>query len=324
MHSFSIVLAAMLGSTSCATAQAYPARPITMIVPFAAGGPNDTIGRILAERMRAPLGQPVIVENVVGANGTIGVARAARAAPDGYTLSMGGFNSHLVSSAVYTLPYDVLRDFEPVTLLSKSGGGLIVARKTLPADDLKGFIAWLKANPDKATAGNPGAGSSVQLSGILFQNMTGTRFQHVPYRGGAPAMLDLVAGQIDMIIAADVTTSVAQLRAGTIKAYAVAGKSRLPAAPEVPTVDEAGLPGFYSSPWYGFWVPRGTPPPVVTKLNAAVVEALADATVGARLAELGQEIFPREQQTPDALTALYKADTEKWWPIVKAANVKAE
>jgi tripartite-type tricarboxylate transporter receptor subunit TctC len=319
-----IVLAATLAAITGATAQSYPVRPITMIVPFAAGGPNDTIGRILAERMRAPLGQPVIVENVVGANGTIGVGRAARAAPDGYTLSIGGFNSHVVNGAVYALGYDTLKDFEPVTLISASGGGLIVARKTLPADDLKGLIAWLKANPDTASAGNPGNGSSVQLSAILFQHMTGTRFQHVPYRGGAPAMQDLVAGQIDMIIAADVITSVTQVRAGTVKAFAVAGKSRLPAVPDVPTSDEAGLPGFYCTPWYGFWVPTGTPRPVVAKLNAAVVEALADATVRARLADLGQQIFPREQQTSEGLAALQRADIEKWWPIIKAAGIRAE
>jgi tripartite-type tricarboxylate transporter receptor subunit TctC len=319
-----IVFAAALGAVTGAGAQTYPTRPITMIVPFAAGGPNDTIGRIMAERMRAPLGQPVIVENVVGANGTVGIARAARAAPDGYTLGMGGFNSHVVSSAVYALGYDALRDFEPVALISSSGGGLIVARKSMPANDLQGLIAWLKANPDTASAGNPGVGSSVQLSAILFQNLTGTRFQHVPYRGGGPAMLDLVAGQIDMIIAGDVTTSVPQVRAGSIKAYAVAAQRRLASVPDVPTVDEAGLPGFYSSPWYGFWVPRGTPKPIIAKLNAAVTEALADANVRARLADLGQEIFPLEQQTPEALTALQRADMEKWWPIIKAAGIKAE
>jgi tripartite-type tricarboxylate transporter receptor subunit TctC len=319
-----IVFAATLGTVTGAGAQTYPTRPITMIVPFAAGGPNDTIGRIMAERMRAPLGQPVIIENLVGANGTIGVGRAARAAPDGYTPSMGGFNSHVVNGPVYALNYDTLRDFDPVALISSSGGGLIVARKTLPANDLKGLVAWLKANPDTASAGNPGVGSSVQLSAILFQNMTGTRFQHVPYRGGAPAMQDLVAGQIDIMIAADVTTSVTQVHAGTIKAFAVAGKSRLASVPDVPTSDEAGLRGFYSTPWYGFWVPAGTPKPIVAKLHAAVVEALADATVRARLADIGQQIFPREQQGPEALGALQRADIEKWWPIIKAAGIKGE
>ncbi|HEY2229796.1 MAG TPA: tripartite tricarboxylate transporter substrate-binding protein [Xanthobacteraceae bacterium] len=317
-------LCAGASAAADATAQTYPARPITMIVPFAAGGPNDSIGRIVAERMRVPLGQPVIIENVVGANGTIGVGRAARAAPDGYTLSIGGFNSHVVNGVVYALTYDVLRDFEPVALLASSGGGLIVARKTMPADDLKGLIAWLKANPDTASAGIPGIGSSVQLSGILFQNMTGTHFAHVPYRGGSPAMQDLVAGQIDMMIAADVTTSVPQVRAGTIKAYAVAARKRLAIAPDVPTTDEAGLPGFYSAPWCAFWVPSGTPKPVVAKLNAAVVDALADAGVRARLAELGQETFPSDLETPVALGAFHKAEIEKWWPIIKAAGIKGE
>ena len=219
-----------------------------------------------------------------------------------------------MNGAVYALAYDVLRDFEPVALLSSSGGGLIVARKAMPADDLKGLIAWLKANPGTATAGIPGIGSSVQLSGILFQSMTGTRFQHVPYRGGAPAMQDLVAGQIDMMIAADVTTSAPQVRAGTIKSYAVAAKSRLSVAPDVPDC----------APWYAFWVPAGTPKPVVAKLNAAVVDALADATVRARLAGLGQEIFPRDRQTPEALGAFHKAEIEKWWPIIKDAGLRAE
>jgi tripartite-type tricarboxylate transporter receptor subunit TctC len=194
----------------------------------------------------------------------------------------------------------------------------------MPADDLKGLIAWLKANPDTASAGIPGIGSSVQLSGILFQNMTGTRFAHVPYRGGSPAMQDLVAGQIDMMIAADVTTSVPQVRAGTIKAYAVAARKRLAIAPDVPTTDEAGLPGFYSAPWCAFWVPSGTPKPVVAKLNAAVVDALADAGVRARLAELGQETFPSDLETPVALGAFHKAEIEKWWPIIKAAGIKGE
>jgi tripartite-type tricarboxylate transporter receptor subunit TctC len=194
----------------------------------------------------------------------------------------------------------------------------------MPANDLKGLIAWLKANPDTESAGNPGAGSSVQLSAILFQNMTGTRFQHVPYRGGGPAMQDLVAGQIHMMIAADVTTSVPQVRAGIIKAYAVAAKSRLAASRDVPTVDEAELPGLYSTPWYGFWVPRGTPKAVVGKLNAAVVDALADATVRARLADLWQVIFPRYRQTPEALAAFHGAEIEKWWPIIKAANIKGK
>lgn len=315
--------AALPAASRIAIAQTYPSRPITIVVPFAAGGPNDTIGRIMTEPMRGSLGQPVIIENVPGANGTIGVGRVARAAADGYTLSIGSFNSHVVNGAVYALSYDVLKDFEPVALLSSSGGSLIVAKKAVPATNLKEFIAWLKANPDKASAGIPGVGSSGHVYGALFQNITGTRFQHVPYRGAAPAMQDLVAGQIDMMIDTPVT-SLPQVRAGTIKVYAVTAKSRLAAAPDIPTVDEAGLPGFYTSAWYAIWTPKGTPKNVIGKLNAAVVDALADPAVRMQLTDLGQEVVPRDQQTPEALGALHKAEIEKWWPIIKAANIKAE
>jgi tripartite-type tricarboxylate transporter receptor subunit TctC len=304
-------VAALPVASRIAGAQTYPSRPITMIVPFAAGGPNDAIGRIITEPMRASLGQPIIIENVAGANGGIGVGRVARAAGDGYTLSIGSFNSHVVNGAVYALQYDVLKDFEPIALLSSSGGSLIVAKKAMPA------------NPDKASAGIPGVGSSGHVYGVLFQNITGTRFQHVPYRGAAPAMQDLVAGQIDMMIDSPVT-SLPQVRAGTIKAYAVTAKSRLAAAPDIPTVDEAGLPGFYTSAWYAIWVPKGTPKNVIGKLNAALVDTLADPAVRVRLTDLGQEVVPRDQQTPEALGALHKAEIDKWWPIIKAANIKAE
>ena len=318
-----VAFAATVGPLGPVAAQVYPSRPITMIVPFAAGGPNDTIGRILIERMRASLGQPVIIENVAGANGTIGTGRVARAAADGYSLSMGSFNSHVVNGAVYALAYDVLKDFEPVALISSSGGSVIVARNGLPANDLAGFIAWLKANPGKALAGTPGVGSSSQVHGALFQNLTGTRFQHVPYRGAAPAMQDLVAGQIDMIIETPVT-SLPQVHAGRIKAFAVTARRRLAAAPDIPTVDEAGLPGFYTSAWYALWVPKGTPKTIIGRLNAAVVDALADPAVRTRLTDLGQEAAPPEQQTSEALRAFHKTEIEKWWPIIKAANIAAE
>jgi tripartite-type tricarboxylate transporter receptor subunit TctC len=305
-----------------APAQTYPSRPITMIVPFPAGGAIDVIARNLAERMKASLGQPVIIENVTGASGSIGVGRVARAAPDGYMLSLGQNDTHVVNGATYVLRYDVVNDFEPVVLISATPR-LILAKNAMPADDLKGLIAWLKANPGKATYGTAGFGSTGQVIGLLFKKETGTRFQSVPYRGGAQTLKDLVAGQIDFCIL-DPTTSLSVVRAGLIKAYAVMDRTRIASAPEIPTVDEAGLPGFYDSWWNGLWVPKGTPKDIIAKLNAAVVEALADPGVRARLADLGQEIFRREQQTPEALAAFQKAEIEKWWPIIKAFGIKAE
>jgi tripartite-type tricarboxylate transporter receptor subunit TctC len=298
-----------------AFAQAYPSKPITIVVPFAAGGSTDVIGRIMAERMRVTLGQTLIVENATGAGGTIGVARAVRAAPDGYTISLGQNGSHVITGATYNnLSYDLLNDFEPVSLLVISPF-VIVAKKTVPPNDLKGLIAWLKENPDKVTIGNAGQGSITHVAGLVFQNATGTRLQSVPYRGTGPAMQDLVAGQI---------TALPQARAGTIKIYGVASDTRLPSAPDVPTVDEAGLPGYHISLWHGFWVPRGAPKPIIERIQAATVDALADPGTRAKLAEAGQEIFPRERQTPEALRTLQKADIEKWWPIIKAGNIKME
>jgi tripartite-type tricarboxylate transporter receptor subunit TctC len=314
--------AALPAVSRIARAQAYPTRPISMIVPFVPGGATDVIARMLAERMRASLGQPVIIENVSGATGSIGVGRAARAAPDGYTLSIGHWSTHVVNGAIYPLQYDLLNDFEPISLIS-SNLHMIIARKTLPATSLKELIAWLKANPDKASAGTTGAGSPQHIGGVLFKNVTGTRFQFIPYRGGAPAMQDLVAGQIDFMID-DPTNALPQLRSGAIKAYAVAAKRRLVQAPDIPTVDEAGLPDFYYSRWHALWAPKGTPKDIIAKLNVAVVDALADSTMRARLADLAQEIYRREQQTPEALAAFQKAEIEKWWPIIKAAGIKAE
>jgi tripartite-type tricarboxylate transporter receptor subunit TctC len=314
--------AAALGSIAPASAQVFPSRPISIVVPFAAGGPTDIIARTMAQRMRVPLGENVIVENVTGANGSLGVGRVARAAPDGYTLSIGHWSTHVVNGAVYPLPYDLLKDFEPISLIA-TNAYLIVAKNAVPAHDLKGFIAWLRDNPDKAFEGTAGAGSPQHVGGVFFQSATGTRFQFVPYRGAAPAMQALMAGEIDFLID-DPTSSLPQVRAGKIKAFAVTARRRLPSAPDIPTVDEAGLPKFYFSRWHAIWAPKGTPKDVVTKLNAAVVDALADPAVRARLADLGQEIFPREQQTPEALCAYHKAEIEKWWPIIKAAGIKAE
>jgi tripartite-type tricarboxylate transporter receptor subunit TctC len=291
-------------------------------VPFAAGGGTDTLARIIAQRERGSLSQPIIIENVAGATGTIGVGRVVRAAGDGYTLSIGTLSTHVLSGALYALPYDLLKDLTPVAYLATEPS-LIVAKKTMPAKDLKELIAWLKANPDKASQGTAGVGNTAHVAGLLFQKETGTRFQVVPYRGSAPAMQDLIAGQIDIMIDA-ASNTVAQVRAGSIKAYAVADKTRLTAAPEIPTVDEAGLPGFYSSIWFGLWAPARTPKEIIAKLNTAVVDALADPTVRARIGALGQDIPPREQQTPEALGAFHKAEIEKWWPIIKSANIRGE
>jgi tripartite-type tricarboxylate transporter receptor subunit TctC len=303
-------------------AQAYPSKPITVIVPFAAGGGQDVTTRVMVEPMRVYLGQPFIIENVTGAAGSIGVGRAARAAPDGYTLVAGQLGTHVLNGAIRALPYDLLNDFVPISLVATQPL-LIVAKKAIPADDLKGLIAWLKANPGKAILGSTGVGSSGHVASLLFQKETGTRFQHVPYRGSAPALQDLVAGQIDLMFptAAD---SLEQVRAGTIKAFAVMAKSRPSSAPDIPTVDEAGAAGLYVPFWMGIWAPKATPKDVVTKINAAVVATLSDPTVRRRLSELGQEIPPRDQQTPESLGAFQKAEIEKWWPIIKAANIKGE
>jgi tripartite-type tricarboxylate transporter receptor subunit TctC len=259
---------------------------------------------------------------VTGAAGTIGVGRVARAAPDGYTISIGHWGPHVVNGAIYALQYDVLNDFEPVSLIA-TNPQIIVARKAMPAKDLQELVAWLKANSAKATQGTAGHGSGSHVSGVYLQSITGARFQFVPYRGAGPAMQDLVAGQIDIMID-QAANSLPQVRAGTIKAYAVTDRSRLAAAPDIPTVDEAGVPGLHISIWHALWMPKGTPKDVITRINAAVVEALADANTRRRLADLGQEIPPPEQQNPQTLAAFHKAEIEKWWPIIKAANIKGE
>jgi tripartite-type tricarboxylate transporter receptor subunit TctC len=316
-----VALAVACGS-SAAQAQGYPSRPITMIVPFPAGGPTDTLGRIISEGMRPSLGQTIVIENVTGAGSTIGVGRAAQAAPDGYTLSLGNWTSHVGAGALYPIQYDLLSDFEPISLLTFAPM-LIVAKNGMPAKDAKELIAWLKANPDKASAATVGAGSAAHVCGLYFQDKIGTRFQFVPYRGGAPAMQDLVGGQIDLMCA-EASQTLTYVRGGKLKAFAVMAKTRWPALPNVPTTDEIGVSGMYISFWHGLWVPKGTPKEVIARLNVAVVDALADTAVRQRLTDLGLVIAPREQQTPAALAAFQKAEIGKWWPIIKAANIKVE
>jgi tripartite-type tricarboxylate transporter receptor subunit TctC len=301
-------------------AQTYPTRPVTLIVPNPAStAGTDFVGRVVAERMKEPLGRPIVIENVGGADGSIGVRRLARAAPDGYTIGLGSTSTHVMNGAFYSLPYDVLNDFEPISPLA-TAPYILFARKAMPSRDLKELITWLKANPDKASSAI--ATSVFRVLNILFQKETSTQFQFVPYRGGSPAMQDLLAGQIDLYFGT--ATNLPFMRAGSIKAYAVTSDRRLRIAPDIPTFGEMGFPTLSFSVWFGFFAPKGTPREIISRLNAAAVEALADPAVQSRFIDLGLEIFPRERQTPEALGALQRSDAEKWWPIIKAAGIKAE
>jgi tripartite-type tricarboxylate transporter receptor subunit TctC len=305
-----------------AAAQAYPVRPITVIVPFAAGGPTDVLARVLGEHIRASLGQPVLIENVTGAGGSIGVGRVAAAAPDGYTVSAGHFGTHVANGAIYPLKYDLERDLDPVARLP-SNPMLVVTRRDFPAADLKELVAWLKAHPGKATAGTAGAGSGAHIAGAFLADLIGAPLQFVPYRGTAPAMQDLVAGQIDLIVD-QAANALPQVRQKSVRALAVTAAARLAVAPQIPTAAEAGLPGLEMELWNGMWVPHGTPAGIIDKLNGAVVNALADPAVREKLATLGLEGPPADQRTPQALRAFQKKEIEKWWPIIKAAHITAE
>jgi tripartite-type tricarboxylate transporter receptor subunit TctC len=305
-----------------ANAQSYPARSVTLIVPYPAGGPSDTLARVIAERMKTALGQTVIVENVTGAGGSIGTGRVARAAPDGYTLALGHVQTHVINAATQNLQYDVVKDFEPVSLIADTPQWLI-GRPTIPASDVKGFIAWLKQQDGKATSGAVGVGGPTDLAAAYFQKATETKFQLVPYRGGAPLVQDMLAGQIDFTFG-QAANYLGHARSGTLKPFAVLSQKRWWATPDVPTMDEAGVSGLYSSFWHGLWVPKGTPKEIVARLNAAMVETLADEAVKKRLADIGQEIWPVAQQNPAALAAQQQAEIERWWPVVKAAGIKAQ
>jgi tripartite-type tricarboxylate transporter receptor subunit TctC len=314
--------AALAFGASMARAENFPSRPITVIVPFAAGGPSDAMMRILGERMKTALGEAILVENVTGAGGSIGVGRAVRSPPDGYTLSFGHLGTHVANGAIYKLGYDLVADLEPVVLLP-SNPMVIVTKNAVPAKSLSELLAWLRARPTPAAAGTAGAGSGSHIAGLYFESVTGIKLQYVPYRGTAPAMNDLVAGQIDLIVD-QTSNSINQIRAGTIRAYAVTDSKRVDTAADIPTTDEAGLPGFHMTLWSGLWVPKGTPREIVAKLNAAAMEALKEPVVRKQLENLGLQMPPEDQLTPEALGAWQKAEIAKWWPMIKAADVKVE
>ncbi|HYC46831.1 MAG TPA: tripartite tricarboxylate transporter substrate-binding protein [Burkholderiales bacterium] len=321
---FTCVVAAILAVySSAAAAQNYPVKPITIVAPFSAGGPTDTLARLIGERMRKTLGQPILVDNTTGAGGSVGTAKVARAAPDGYMVSIGHWGTHVINGVYYTnLTFHVFNDFAPVALIA-TNPQVIISKTAVPARTLKELIAWINANPGKVLMGTGGVGGASHMAAIYFQNAVKAQFQYVPYRGGAPALQALFGGEIDLYVT-QVSNIAAHLKGGKLKAYAVTSPNRQAAAPDIPTVDEAGLPGLHTAIWHGTWLPKGTPREIVMRLNGAIVETLADPTIQQRFAALGQEIPPREQQTPEALAAHHKAEIDKWWPMIRAAGIKAD
>ena len=319
---FAAAVAAAVQIAPAALAQNYPSRPITMVVPLSVGGSTDVIGRIIAQGMGEALGQTMVVENTTGAGGTIGEGRISRATPDGYTIGIGQWGTNVATGAIYNLPYDLMKDFEPIGLIATQPF-FITARKTMPANNLKELIAWLRENGDKTNVGNSGVGSPSHVGGILLEQAVGAPMTMVPYRGAGDSTAALLAGQIDLLLNTP-ALSVSQMKAGSIKVYAVTSKERIAMAPDVPTTDEAGLPGFYFSFWHALWAPKGTPKPIVDKLNAALKTALANPSTRKKLVDLAQEIFPVDEQSPEALRKFQQAEIDKWWPIIKKAGIKAQ
>jgi tripartite-type tricarboxylate transporter receptor subunit TctC len=313
---------ALLSLGGFALADPFPAHPITIVVPFSAGGPSDAMARVLDERMKATLGEAILVENTTGAGGSIGVGRVVHSPADGYTIGFGHLGTHVANGAIYKLGYDLVGDLEPVVLLP-SNTMIIVSKNAVPAKSLNELLAWLKSRPQPATAGTAGAGSGSHIAGLAFEAASGVKLQFVPYRGTAPAMNDLVAGQIDLIVD-QLSNSINQVRAGTIRAYAITNDKRIEQAPDIPTTDEAGLPGLHMTLWSGLWLPKGTPKEIVAKLNAAAVDALSDPAVRRQLENLGLQMPPADKLTPEALGAWQQAEIARWWPIIKAANVKID
>jgi tripartite-type tricarboxylate transporter receptor subunit TctC len=319
---FAIAIAALAVVGAASAQDAYSVRPITLVVPFPAGGVTDTLARLLADRMKQSLGQSIVVENVSGAGGSIGAGRVARAAPDGYTIAVGSSETHVLNGAAQALTYDVVTDFEPVVQLP-AYPFLIVTPNSVPATTLKELIGWIRQNSATVTQGTVGVGTAQHMCGLSMQKAIGASWQLVPYRGGAPAMQDLLSGQFNLMCTAS-GSFLPLVRGKQIRAYAITTPARAESAPEIPTTDEAGLPGLHLAVWNALFAPKGTPKAVIDRLNAASVQAMADPAFKKRMVDLALDMPPPDQLTPQALAALQKADIEKWWPVSKAAGIKPQ